>query len=149
MIRSRGFVAALIFSSLLVIPSVAHAANSEFRVLLDVDHDAASGCTISGMPGVDQVFTTRVTTTETAASVTRTVRQVCTTAGFGPIIDIETSGWPAGFQPASGNITIETRIPFSAFASTSIPTEMRVGIEGAQGAAIHTAILRPDGSVVI
>jgi VCBS repeat-containing protein len=149
MIRSRGFFAALIFSSLLVIPSVAHAANSEFRVLLDVDHDVASGCTISGMPGVDQVFTTRVTTTETAASVTRTVRQVCTMAGFGPIIDIETSGWPAGFQPASGNVTIETRIPFSAFASTSVPANMRVGVEGAQGAAVHTAILGPDGSIVV
>jgi VCBS repeat-containing protein len=149
MMRPRGFFAALIFGLLFVLPGVAQAANSEFRVLLDVDHDAASGCTISGMAGVDQIFTTRVTTTDTAASVTRTVRQVCTTAGFGPIIDIETGGWPAGFQPASGNVTIETRIPFSAFASTSLPSDMRIGIEGSQGTAVHTAIVRPDGSAVI
>ncbi|HYK00720.1 MAG TPA: Ig-like domain-containing protein, partial [Thermoanaerobaculia bacterium] len=149
MTRPRGFFAALIFGLLFVLPGVAQAANSEFRVLLDVDHDAASGCTISGMPGVDQVFTTRVTATDTDASVTRTVRQVCTTAGFGPIIDVETSGWPAGFQPASGGVTIETRIPFSAFGSTTMPSDMRVGIEAVQGTAIHTAIVRPDGTAVV
>jgi VCBS repeat-containing protein len=149
MIRPRGLFAALVLCCLSVVPTVARAANSEFRVFFDVDNDAASGCTISGMAGVDQVFTTRVTTTDTTAAVTRTVRQVCTTAGMGPVIDVETSGWPAGFQPASGAVTIETRLPFSAFASSSIPDEMRIGIEGAQGAAIHTAILRPDGSKIM
>ncbi|MDQ3282910.1 MAG: Ig-like domain-containing protein, partial [Acidobacteriota bacterium] len=116
-------------------------------MLLDVDNDAASGCTVSGMPGVDQVFVTRVATDDTSGTVSRTFRQVCANNALGSAIDIDNGGWPAGFVPASGNVLVESRIPFAAFGSAR-PSNMRVGIEASQGAAVHTAILRPDGTMI-
>ncbi|HEX8616213.1 MAG TPA: Ig-like domain-containing protein, partial [Thermoanaerobaculia bacterium] len=146
MTRARALLVALFVCCISFVSVVAQAATPEFRVLLDVDNDTASGCTISGMAGVDQIFTTYVLTTDSTATVTRTTRQLCSSAGLGPVLDLETSGWPALLQPASGNLTLETRIPFSAFASSSVPANMRIGVQAAQGAAVHTAIVRPDGS---
>jgi VCBS repeat-containing protein len=131
-----------------LVPVVAGAATTDFRVLFDVDNDVATGCTVAGMAGVDQVLTTRLNTTETAASVTRTMRQVCSAGSLGAAVDLETTGWPAGFQPNSGSVLVETRYSLSLLGS-SLPSMMRIGIQGEQGAAIHTAIVRPDGSQVM
>ncbi|HEU4889478.1 MAG TPA: Ig-like domain-containing protein, partial [Thermoanaerobaculia bacterium] len=129
-------------------PLIASAATTDFRVLFDVDHDVATGCTVSTMPGVDQVFTTRVETTASTATVTQTFRQVCTGTSLGPQILIENLGWPAGFQSSSGQLLVETRIPFSSFPETTTPRNMRIGLVGSQGTTVHTALTRPNGDLV-
>jgi hypothetical protein len=129
-------------------PLIASAATTDFRILFDVDHDIATGCTVSTMPGVDQVFTTRVDTTASTAGVTQTFRQVCTGNSLGPQILIENLGWPAGFQSSSGQLLVETRIPFSSFPEPATPRNMRIGLVGIQGSTVHTAVTRPNGDLV-
>src|SRR5580700_6787391 len=58
-------VAALI--ALALVAGVAHAGDHRFSVLLDTDNNPATGCTVATskgpVPGVEQVWTTVVTTT--------------------------------------------------------------------------------------
>ncbi|HYO74936.1 MAG TPA: Ig-like domain-containing protein, partial [Thermoanaerobaculia bacterium] len=145
-IRLRALFVAFFVICVSAITVAANAAPAEFRVLLDVDNDATTGCTVAGMQGVEQVFTTRIETTASAASVTRTVRQVCSIGSLGAAINVDTTGWPAGFQAASGNTVVESRLPFALLGSGSSHGNMRIGIQGQQGAAVHTAVVRPDGS---
>ncbi|HEY0156888.1 MAG TPA: Ig-like domain-containing protein [Thermoanaerobaculia bacterium] len=142
MTRTRGVLAALFLLVLTAIP--AQAATTDFRVLLDTDHDGTTGCVVAGMPGVDLVFRTQVTTTDTAATVTRTSRQLCTAGALGEETGIDTTVWPALLQPASGALAVESMIPFSAFGGTL--DDMRIGVQATSGAAVHTALVRPDGS---
>src|SRR5687768_15054549 len=58
------------FVVLALFPVLAGAATSEFRVLLDVDNNTATGCVVGGMSGVDQILVTHLETTEGTAEVT-------------------------------------------------------------------------------
>src|SRR5688572_8638384 len=87
MIASRQLrVLVLIFAAVLL-PTIAAAATADFRILFDIDNNPATGCTQSGMTGVDQIMVLRVVTTESAANVTRSHRQVCTAGVFGAPVD--------------------------------------------------------------
>jgi VCBS repeat-containing protein len=125
------------------------AATTEFRVLMDVDNDAATGCTVAGMAGVDQTLTTSVESDAVAASVSRTYREVCSGGVTGDAIEVSGGGWGVGFQPSSGSVLVETRIPFSAFSADAMPADIRIGIQARQGVAGHTVLRRPDGSSVL
>jgi VCBS repeat-containing protein len=144
----HGLSAFLFTISLSFAASSALGATTDFRVLLDVDDNAATGCSVAGMSGVDQILLTRVETTATTASVTRTSRQVCTAGVLGAETDVITTGWSAGFNASSGTLLVETRMPISALG-TALPHEMRIGVEAQQGSAIHTAIARRDGSAPV
>ncbi|HYI09018.1 MAG TPA: Ig-like domain-containing protein, partial [Thermoanaerobaculia bacterium] len=116
--------------------------------MFDWDNDATTGCSVAGMAGVDQVLTTRLVTDATTGNITRTFRQVCTAGALGAELDPVTTGWPAGFQPASGNVLVETRIPFSTFP-TGLQPNMRLGVSAGEGTVSHTAIVNPDGSMIL
>jgi len=133
----------------LVFPIIAIAGTTEFRVLFDADNDVATGCTVGGMDGVDQVLFTQVTDIETSASVTQTHRLVCTAGVLGDPIDIITPGWPAGWSSSSGMMLVETRIPFAAFGSTSMPGEMRLGLDGTRGTGSFSALTQPNGDPIL
>jgi hypothetical protein len=137
-------VAAAVFS-----PLFASAATSEVRVLFDVDNNAATGCTVGGMTGVDQVLVTRVVDGEATANVTETHRLVCTNGVLGDPTDIITTGWPAGWQPESGMMVVETRLPFSAFSSSGTPGQMRIGFDGTRGAGSFSALTKPNGDPIL
>jgi Putative Ig domain/Bacterial Ig domain len=141
MIRARGVVKSLFLTCLLAVPITARAATTDFRVLFDRDNDAATGCTVAGMTGVDQIFLTRVEVGESAANVTGTFHQLCQGTNFGPLTPLETSLWHAGYETPSGNLLVETRIPFTAFAG-DMP-KMRIGIDARQGALSHVALGMP------
>src|SRR5687767_9332680 len=98
----------------LFFPLLAVAGTSEVRVHFDVDNNAATGCVVGDMSGVDQVLVTQITDSETSAGVTQTHRLVCSAGVLGTPVDIITTGWPAGWSPSSGMMLVETRIPFSA-----------------------------------
>jgi hypothetical protein len=148
MSQCRVIRASLTLLLLCAFPLIASAATTDFRILFDVDHDIATGCTVSTMPGVDQVFTTRVETTGSTGVVSQTFRQLCTGTSLGPQIPVDTTGWAAGFQSSSGQLLVETRIPFAAFPDTTTPRNMRVGLVGSQGSTVHTALVRPNGDMV-
>jgi len=138
-----------LFAVAVLFPLLASAGTTEFRVLFDADNDLATGCTVGGMAGVEQVLFTQVTDSEPSASVTRTHRLVCTDGVLGDPIDILTPGWTAGWLSSSGQMLVETRIPFAAFGSTSMPGEMRLGLDGTRGTGSFSALTQPNGDPIL
>src|SRR6185436_15575218 len=142
-------VVLLLFAAV-VFPTFASAATADFRVLFDLDNNAATGCTEGGMAGVEQVLVTRVVTTASTAQVTRTYRQICTAGSFGAPVDLDLTPRPAGFHPPSGSLLIETRASFAAlgFNGGSIH-QMRLGFDATDGFSYHRALTQPNGSPTI
>lgn len=106
------------------VEAFAQSTTADFHVLLDVDRDVATGCAVAGMDGVDVVLTTSVAREAAFANVTRTFRQSCSGGALGAAVELESTGWPAGLEPASGSVLVETRIPFTAFPD-GVPQNMR------------------------
>src|SRR6185436_16818359 len=103
MVASRRLHAVFVFAvALLVVPTLASAATADFRVLFDIDNNAATGCNEGPAHGVEQILVTRINSTETSAQVTRTYRQVCTGGVFGAPVDLDLTARPAGFNAPSG-----------------------------------------------
>jgi hypothetical protein len=149
MTRFRGLVVGLFLCSLVALTPAAQAATASFRVLMDTDNSTATGCTVSGMDGVDQVLVTTVEIGATTAAVTATSLGHCGTPTLTPIT---TSGWPAAYHAPSGHLMVETRIPLSMFQMASdsdLPRNMRIGIEATKGDLTHTALTDSDGSIVL
>src|SRR5687768_12972087 len=69
----------LVFSFLIfaLFPVLASAATIEFRTLIDVDNNAATGCSVAGMTGVEHVVVTVVKTDATSGAVEQSYRQAC------------------------------------------------------------------------
>jgi hypothetical protein len=148
MIRFRGLVIGLFLCSLVALTPAAQAATASFRVLMDTDNSTATGCTVSGMDGVDQILVTTVEIGATTAAVTATSLGHCGTPTLTPIT---TSGWPAAYHAPSGRLMVETRIPLSMFqmaSNSDLPRNMRIGIEATKGSLTHTALTDSDGSIV-
>jgi len=133
---------------LTAIPSIASAATTEFRVLFDVDNDASTGCTVSGLDGVEQVLVTQVTEGD-PMRVTRTHRQLCMGVVLGSPTDINTDGWPAGWNPTNKLLTVETRIPFMAFGAPEMPRDLHVAFDATRTVANHTAFVNADGTAIV
>ncbi len=96
------------------------AAITEFRTLLDLDNNAATGCpvpTVDGpFAGVEQVLITTVSTAN-PPEVTSLTRQICTGVVFGPPSSISSPfppPWPVGLGGGvGGSAVIETYLPLS------------------------------------
>ncbi len=139
----------LLLAVLVLAPCLASAATSEFRVLFDVDHDPSTGCTVGTMNGVDQIFVTQATSDTTTASVVQTHRLVCSAGAFGSPVDVNTTGWPGAVDAETGTITIETRVPFSAFQASGLPFNMHLGFVGTSGPASQALLNSPTGAVLL
>jgi VCBS repeat-containing protein len=153
MSTARRFIAA---ASLFCLASTAIAASttSRYQVVLDTDNNAATGCYVDAASarfiGAEQVVTTTVVTTDTSASVTGVVRQVCVTPltnGFGAPITLDSIGWPVSFNAASGNMLVETHIPLSAIPDRTIP--MRLGFVLSAGNISTSIFQKPNGSPIL
>ena len=142
--RPLRFFAALILSFL---PVIATAATHEFRVLMDVDNNASTGCALGGLTGVDQVLITLVRTDATSGAVERSYRLVCSGGSFGPAVDVDTTGWPVGYNPASGGMIVENRVSFASLGG--LPAVMRLGYDATSGGSIHSAIALANGGPVL
>ena len=149
MTPSRVVRALSLFLSLAAFPTITSGATTEFRVLLDTDSNAATGCTIAGMAGVDQVLVTDVVNDDSTPRVNRTYRQLCTGTALGALTDIVTTGWPAVFGGADRVLTLETRTPFTSFGSSGIPSNIHVGFDVRRGSDTHAALVNADGSPIL
>ena len=114
---------ALIASLFAALTGLAHAGEHRFQILLDTDNAASTGCSLSTAKGtasgIDQVWTTVVTTTTSGASVTRIEHRTCVGSTLGPSTIFATAGWPAGLGNGTlGTAAIETYIPLSALPGT-------------------------------
>ena len=121
----------------------------DLRVLFDDPNSGTPGCTVDGMNSVDQVLVTRVTDDGTTANVTQTFRQLCSGGVLGGPIDVNTSGWPVGFQTSNGHMLVETAVPFTAFGSNDMPSPMRIGFSGTRGSDSFAVLAKPNGNAII
>jgi len=103
----------------------AQAAEHRFQVLLDADKNAATGCTVATSKGpaagIEQVWTTVVTTTTSGATVSRIERQTCSGASLTAPNVFASAGWSAGIgNGTSGTAAIETYLPLSALTNATL-----------------------------
>jgi hypothetical protein len=135
---------------LIAFASIASAATIEFRVLFDVDHDETTGCTVSGMAGIEQVLTTElIETAGPDVQVARTFRQVCTGVVLSAATDVDATGWAAGWSETQKELNFETRIPFGAFGPAGMPRDVRAGFEIKHLPAVQTAFVDGNGDDII
>ena len=142
-IRTRFFVLLLMLAAL-----PAMAGTTEFRVFLDTDDDATTGCNVGDMEGAEQVLVTQISDDDTTPRVTRTHRLVCSAGSLGLAIDAVTTPWNANWRSSDRQLTFETRMPFSALGG-SMPSDVRVGFDLTRGTAVHTALANEDGTPAI
>jgi VCBS repeat-containing protein len=127
----------------------AHAA-SDFKVLIDVDNNATTGCSVgtgaNRFDGVEHMLTTTVDTVAGRQVVTSVVRQECVGSSFGAPVTVESGGWSAGAD-APSNFLIETRIPRSVLGGEGSPRQMHMAFIVNAGAAAET-VLRYGGTAI-
>jgi len=148
----RAMLCVLFIACLVSLPVVSHAAPAEFRVFFDDDNSIATGCTVAGMPGVDQILITRIDLGATTATVTGTSRQVCQGDGtLGAAIPLAVTGWPAAYNSEMGDLMVETRIPFGVFDNPAPGQlqKMRIGVDARQGALVHIALAVPPDNTPV
>ena len=142
--RARILLALL---ALLLLASVARGATTTYEVLLDLDLNAQTGCTIStpkgSVGGIEQALVTTVVTDTGGGSVSGVARRVCTAAVLGAALPVDAGGWPVGFGNGTlGSSVIETYIPRAALGqATSAAAAVRVTGDGGGG----DAIVGPEG----
>src|SRR5689334_8842365 len=99
--------------------AAADAAEHRFAVLVDTDLSSSTGCAIATakgtVAGIDEVWTTVVTTTASGVVVTRIERQACSSGSLSSPVVAAGAGWPVTPGTGlSGTGAIETFIPLSA-----------------------------------
>ena len=139
------------FGMLLALP--ASAVTSSVDLLLDLDNDAATGCTVTTVDGpfdgVEQILRTTIETTGAAAAdVTVVERLECTDPGtntFGAPIAVDPGTWPVGVGLGlDGFNVVETYFPLSA---TSIdPQVVRIGVVHMRGRVADTLLVATPGT---
>ena len=156
---SRSRVPALLLAAgSLFLPATASAVTHTFSILLDLDNDAATGCTVSTVAGpfdgVEQILDTTVDTTTgpPAAMVTALAIRTCTdplTDTFGPPVPVTSfiaSPWPVGIGNGSGGLNvIETYFPLIASVIPD-PKVIRLGLTMESDLGTQQALLTRDGT---
>jgi len=117
-------VAALFAALLFPLSAAAATQNFDFRVLIDTDNDATTGCTVATatglFKGVEQVLITRVSANATTGTVTGVTRQICTDPianAFSAELPVDGGGWPITMTPG-GSMLVETHIPNAVVGSS-------------------------------
>lgn len=131
------------------------AATSEFRILMDVDVDPATGCDVTTpdgvFPGVEQMLVTTVETDASTGQVTLVERRECvneSTDTFGPASPVSAGGWPVGIGLGlDGTDVVETFVPVSTVAGADPPPEIQLGVVGDNGTAEDALlVVQPAGT---
>src|SRR6478672_6485187 len=99
-------------------PLSSFAATTEFRVLLDTDNNASTGCSVAvsggSFAGVEQVLITTVD----ASTVTSVARQVCSAGTLGASIPVNApTPYSVGLDGASGNSLVESILPLDTLGT--------------------------------
>ena len=142
-LRRLGFVSLWV----LCVVSSAAAAPMDIAVLFDSDDNQFTGCAVSGMQGVDHVFTTHFDTAA-PAHVTGIFGQRCADGALGSPIMVDAGGWPALWNETTGELSLETRFPIDFFQPRP-GARMRVGIVAHSGSSEAILLLQDDGGPII
>ena len=122
------------------------AAAPEYQILLDTDHNPATGCTVTtvngNFAGVDQRLVTTVTIGTNTAMVSGVQAQNCVNGAFGAAVWNAAGGWPVGLgNGTNGAAVIETFLPLSALNG---PGPLRLGVIS-QAGQVRDALLTTTG----
>jgi len=137
-----------------VLSAPALAVDSEFRVLLDLDNDAGTGCTVMTVDGpfdgVEQMLITGVATDASGSNVTGASRRECvdpSTDAFGTPISVQAGPWPVGLgNGPAGEDVIETVFPKDQLTHPTI----QVGFMSSENAlGNEDALLSTGGGPII
>jgi len=148
----RGLV--LLAAGAFLAPGSLFAVQHEVRILMDLDNDVATGCTVAtvGGPfdGVEQILITTVDTTSPppAGTVTDVATSDCinpATDTFGPPASFD-GGWPIGIDNGEGGLdVVETYFPLLASVVPD-PKIIRVAVVVTDELGGEQALLTEDGT---
>ena len=149
--RRAVLVAALLA---LFAPTGARAVQQEVRLLLDLDNDAGTGCTVTtaagAFAGVEQVLITTVDTSSPpdAGNVTDVALATCTDPGtntLGAPASFD-GGWPVGIgNGVGGRDVVETYAPLASLV-VSDPQVVHLGVVVTDGSGGEQDLLTVDGT---
>lgn len=154
--KNRGCSARGLFASLAVVvvllTASSLAASTDYTVLLDLDNNAATGCTVAttagSFAGAEQRLITTVSNTS-PLMVISVVRQVCVAgpSTWGPSIPVTSpyaAPWPVGEHQGTGGLdVIETYFPLAG-----VPNGFyRLGVTSSAGAG--DALITSNGGAMI
>jgi len=144
-------VAALFAALLFPLSAAAATQNFDFRVLIDTDNDATTGCTVATatglFKGVEQILITRVSANGTTGTVTGVTRQICTDPianAFSAELPVDGGGWPITMTPG-GSMLVETHIP-NAVVGSSPRYRLNFTVDSPLYRLIQTPT-NPDGTI--
>ena len=142
----------------LFLPAAASAVTHTFSILLDLDDNPSTGCTVSTVAGpfdgVEQILDTTVDTTTgpPAATVTALAIRTCTdplTDTFGPAVPVTmptAPPWPVGIGNGTGGLNvIETYFPLVSSVVPN-PKLIRLGVTSVNDVGAEQALLTQDGT---
>ena len=111
--------------------SIASAATTDYRILIDRDNDSSTGCTVAGMLGIETVLTTTVD--PNADRVLSVTQQDCSGTALSASLTLDSVGWPSTFNGATGiwETTLATGLSASAFSLVPIPEPALLLVLGA------------------
>ena len=152
---------AFVFTGALFASGAASAVEHQVDILLDLDDDATTGCTVTTVDGpfdgVEQILVTTVETTSPppAGTVTDVAIRDCTnpaTDTFGPPASFD-GGWPIGVDNGvGGRDVVETYFPLIS-SVVSNPERIRLGVvvidEFGGEQALLTVDDTPDGEPIV
>ncbi len=130
--KSRGLAFGFLVALAATLAAPAAGQTVHYLVLLDLDGNPATGCTVTepGGPaifgGADQRLTITVDFTVAPGSITSETRAVCIGGVFGPELAVSAGGWPVGAgNGPGGEDVIEGFVPIGALGTAN---PLRVGV---------------------
>ena len=135
------------------LPLSSFAATTEFRVLLDTDNNASTGCSVAvsggSFAGVEQVLITTVDSTSTGSTVTSVSRQVCSAGTLGASIPVNApTPYNVGLDGSSGNSLVESVLPLDTLGSQTA-AQIRVAFVAATGASNDSITQTPSAAPLL
>ncbi|CAG0949055.1 Serine/threonine-protein kinase PK-1 [Burkholderiales bacterium] len=117
---SRRCILALFAALVLAASGLARAGSSTVNLLLDLDRNGATGCTVNlaggSMAGVERVYSALASTTTSTATVLRLERRICAGGVLGAPEIYDAGTWPVGMGNGQGGMAvIEASLPLAAF----------------------------------
>ncbi|MEA2570984.1 MAG: large repetitive protein, partial [Acidobacteriota bacterium] len=142
--RASAFFLIAVFASI-----AAQAA--DFKVLLDLDNQPSTGCSVitgnGTFSGVEAVLTTTVDIVGGVQRVTGVSRQQCVNGTFAAPITVDNSGWAVGTDP-SGKVVVETKVSFSELSESPIDSA-HVAFVASSGGLADVILSRSDSSPIL
>ncbi len=150
---SRVIARALAVLTAAFISTVALAAPAEFRVLIDADRNASTGCAVAisgtaGFAGAERLIVAKVEVGEVTSTVTSIAIAQCTAGAFGEPVIVPSAQGAMTYSNSSGQSLLEVGLPWISLDLGTTHSAVRLGFIGMAAGATQ-AVLGTDPSPII